>query len=342
MNTGLPESSPSAGPRRPAAAHAPRRRRAVVDVAAGRVVDDVVDEDGDARGPAARHAASAARVDARARATARTTAAAAFASSGPSRSSGRVRRRSRLEARRRARAPTGTPASSRGPARGARSGARRGAGSAAPRGVFSVSAEARASGRGEARRSRDGLHGGILSSAGARGGFESPAGTSRGATDAGRDSSATRTSRAPRGLGCSVHRRAKGALGDCRITVTDGASSLAHRPCIGFRDDSDDSILYSPVCRSVYCTWYRHAFAFRCARFSRRRKLYRAGSRAPSFASAVHTRVTRRIQNGPNQAVSDPSARLPLFAGLGAASTRVAPGLPGAPASRAKARRRVF
>lgn len=227
--------------------------------------------------------------------------------------------------------------------RRAKRGARRGAGlRAAPRGVFSVSAEARASGRGEARRSRDGLHGGILSSAGARGGFESPAGTSRGATDAGRDSSATRTSRAPRGLGCSVHRRAKGALGDCRITVTDGASSLAHRPCIGFRDDSDDSILYSPVCRSVYCTWYRHAFAFRCARFSRRRKLYRAGSRAPSFASAVHTRVTRRIQNGPNQAVSDPSARLPLFAGLGAASTRVAPGLPGAPASRAKARRRVF
>ena len=87
----------------------------------------------------------------------------------------------------------------------------------------------------------------------------------------------------------------------------------------------------------MYCTWYRHAFAFRCARFSRRRKLYRAGSRAPSFASAVHTRVTRRIQNGPNQAVSDPSSRVPLFAGLGTASARVAPGLPGARASRPKA-----
>ena len=61
------------------------------------------------------------------------------------------------------------------------------------------------------------------------------------------------------------------------------------------------------------------------------------GSGAPSFASAVHTRVTRRIQNGPNQAVSVPSTRVPLFAGLGTASTRVAPGLPGARASRPKA-----
>jgi hypothetical protein len=97
--------------------------------------------------------------------------------------------------------------------------------------VFSVSAQARASGQGKARRSRDRLHGGILSSAASRGDFESPAGTSRGATDAGRDSSATRTSRAPRGLGCSVHRRAKARGAIVRIAVTDGASSLAHRPC---------------------------------------------------------------------------------------------------------------
>jgi hypothetical protein len=210
--------------------------------------------------------------------------------------------------------------------------------------VFSVSAEARASGRGEARRSRDGLHGGILSSAGARGDFESPAGTSRGATDAGRDSRATRTSRAPRGLGCSVHRRAKGARGDCRSTVTDGASSLAHRPCIGFRETIRTIRFYSPSLlnarRCVPGIETLSPFGA-LASLATKTELYRAGSRAPSFASAVHTRVTRRIQNGPNQAVSDPSARLPLFAGLGAASTRVAPGLPGARASRPKARRRA-
>ena len=174
-------------------------------------------------------------------------------------------------------------------------GARRGAGlRAAPRGVFSVSAEARASGRGEARRSRDGLHGGILSSAGARGDFESPAGTSRGATDAGRDSRATRTSRAPRGLGCSVHRRAKGARGDCRSTVTDGASSLAHRPCIGFRETIRTIRFYSPSLlnarRSVYLVSKRFRLPVRSL-LSRRKLNCTAQDPARPLSPAQSTRV---------------------------------------------------
>lgn len=230
--------------------------------------------------------------------------------------------------------------------RGARSGTSL---RAAPRGVFSISAQARASGQGKARRSRDRLHGGILSSAASRGDFESPAGTSRGATDAGRDSSATRTSRAPRGLGCSVHRRAKARGAIVRIAVTDGASSLAHRPCSPLFPDEPGTL------ETIRCLARRFYSAEDSADtkhgrapipgktvalvFSRDETFQSpsGGSRAPSFASAVHTRVTRRIQNGPNQAVSDPSSRVPLFAGLGTASARVAPGLPGARASRPKA-----
>ena len=248
----MPESSPSAGPRRPAA-HALAASRDVVDVAA--IVDDVVDGTGTAREAPPRGTRRARRASTRAPATARTTAAAAFVSSGPFPLVGSGPGADRGSRRGRARCvPTGDARVVPGPGeRRAKRGARRApALRAAPRGVFSVSAEARASAEAKLRRSRDGLHGGILSSAGARGGFESPAGTSRGATDAGRDSSATRTSRAPRGLDCSVHRRAKGALGDCRITVIDGASSLAHRPLYRrTRDDSDDSILFP---KSACCT----------------------------------------------------------------------------------------
>ena len=117
MNTGLPESSPSAGPMRPAApTHAPAAEALGVAERSS-TSRRVVDEDEDAASNAARHAASAARVDARVCATARRTASAAFASSGPFPDRGCRCGRARC-------APTGAPASSRGPATGARNAAR--------------------------------------------------------------------------------------------------------------------------------------------------------------------------------------------------------------------------